>query len=78
MLLSCSLAAEFNKDKQNTAIRNTLRIVRDRVESPRIKQVCTQGIAQMFPIGWLQRQYNNVGRVGGMSCDQFIKIGASL
>lgn len=78
LLLSCELAAEFNKDKPNKAIKHTLRCVSARVESPRIKLVCQQGLKQIFPLGWLQKQLNNVSRIGGLSADEFLKIGASL
>lgn len=73
LLLSCELAVEFNKDKPNKAIKHTLRVT-----SPTIKRVAQQGLQQIFPQGWLQKQLNNVGRIGGLSRDEFLRIGASL
>ena len=78
LLLSCELAVEFNKDKPNKAIKHTLRQVQSRVTSPNIKRVAQQGLQQIFPQGWLQKQLNNVGRIGGLSRDEFLRIGASL
>lgn len=78
LLLSCELAVEFNKDKPNKAIKHTLRCVQSRVTSPTIKRVAQQGLQQIFPQGWLQKQLNNVGRIGGLSRDEFLRIGASL
>ncbi|AUR82729.1 hypothetical protein NVP1271B_31 [Vibrio phage 1.271.B._10N.286.54.B4] len=78
LLLSCELAVEFNKDKPNKAIKHTLRCVQSRVTSPNIKRVAQQGLQQIFPQGWLQKQLNNVGRIGGLSRDEFLRIGASL
>lgn len=77
LLISCELAA-INSDKPNKAIKHTIRCVSARVSSPRIKAVCKQGLSQIFPLGWLQKQLNTVSRVGGMSADEFLKIGASL
>jgi hypothetical protein len=78
MLTSCLLSAEFNSKQPNKAIKHTLRCVESRVISPRIKAVCQQGRKQIFPLGWLQKQLNNVSRIGGLSPDEFLKIGASL
>jgi len=78
LLLSCQLAVEFNKDKPNKALKHTLKRVRERVSSEQIKLVCKQGMASPFPVGWLSKQLNNIGRVGGYSTEEFIKIGASL
>ena len=78
LLLSCLLAVEFNKDKPNKAIKHTLRHVQARSTSPNIKKVAKQGMQQMFPLGWLNRQLNNVSRFGGMSQDEFLKMGAEL
>jgi hypothetical protein len=78
LLLSCELAAEFNKKQPNKAIKHTLRCVQSRVASPNIKKVCQQGMQQIFPLGWLQKNLNNVGRIGGMDKETFLKIGAEL
>jgi hypothetical protein len=78
LLLSCELSAEFNKDKPNKAIKHTLRCVQSRVTSPNIKKVCQQGVKQIFPLGWLQKQLNNVSRIGGMDKETFLKLGAEL
>ena len=78
LLLSCELSAEFNKDKPNKAIKHTLRCVQSRVTSPNIKKVCQQGMQQIFPLGWLNKQLNNVIRIGGMDKETFLKIGAEL
>jgi len=78
LLLSCELAAEFNKKQPNKAIKHTLRCVQSRVTSPNIKKVCQQGSQQIFVLGWLQKQLNNVGRIGGMDKETSLKIGAEL
>ena len=78
LLLSCELAVEFNKAKPNKAIKHALRSVKARVTSPNIKLLAQQGLQQAFPHGWLQRQLNNVGRFGGLSQEEFLRIGASL
>lgn len=78
LLLSCELAIEFNKDKPNRAIKNTLKAVEARVTSPNIKLVCQQGRKQMFPLGWVKKQLHNVSRFGGLSEEQFLKIGTEL
>jgi len=80
ILLSCELAVEFNKNKPNRAIRHTLKRCMERVTSPRIKQVCAQGIGSPFPTGWLNRQLNNIVRIGKgkMTKDEFLAMGASL
>ena len=78
LLLSCQLAVEFNKAQPNRALRNTLKHVRERVTSEQIKIVCKQGIASPFPVGWLSKQLNNIGRIGSKSPEEFIRIGASL
>ena len=78
LLLSCELAAQFNKDKPNKAIKNTLRHVEKRVTSPNIKLVAKQGLNQHFPLGWVKRQLNNVARHSGMTEEEFFKMGASL
>lgn len=78
MLLSCGLAVEFNKDKPNKAIKHTLRCVKARVQSNSIKAVCEQGLKSFYPLGWLSKQFNNIGRIGGMSHEVFLSIGASL
>ena len=78
LLLSCQLAVEFNKAQTNRALRNTLKHVRERVTSEQIKLVCKQGMAPPFPVGWLSKQLNNIGRIGSKSHEEFIKIGASL
>ncbi len=78
LLLSCELAAQFNKDKPNKAIKHTLRCVESRVASPNIKLVCQQGRKQIFPLGWLNKQLNTISRIGGMDKQTFLKIGAEL
>jgi len=78
LLLSCELAVEFNKDKPNKAIKHTLRCVQSRVTSPNIKKVCQQGIRQLFPVGWVQEQLNNVTRIGGMDKETFLQIGTEI
>lgn len=80
ILLSCELAAEIHKSKPNKAIRNTLSKCKERVTSPRIKQVCAQGVSSPFPLGWLNRQLNNIVRIGDgkMTKEEFLAIGASL
>lgn len=78
MLLSCQLAAQFNSDKPNKAIKHTLKCVMERVTSERIKSVCKQGLNQMYPLGWVERQLNNVSRIGGLSSEEFLNIGANL
>ncbi len=78
LLLSCELAAQFNKDKPNRAIKHTLKHVEARVTSPNIKAVARQGIKQIFVHGWLKRQLNNVSRIGNLSEEEFLKMGASL
>lgn len=78
LLLSCQLAVEFNKVQPNRALRHTLKCVRERVTSDQIKLVCKQGIASPFPVGWLSKQLNNIGRIGDKSPEEFIRIGASL
>jgi hypothetical protein len=78
LLLSCELAAQFNKDKPNKAIKHTLRCVESRVTSPNIKLVCQQGRKQIFPLGWLNKQLNTISRIGGMDKETFLKIGAEL
>jgi hypothetical protein len=78
LLLSCELAAEFNKKQPNKAIKHTLRCVQSRVTSPNIKKVCQQGMQQIFPLGWLNKQLNNVSRIGGMDKETFLKLGAEL
>ena len=80
VLLSCELAIEFNKDKPNKAIKACLAKCQERVTSPRIKQVCKQGRGNLFPQGWLNRQLNNIVRIGNgkMTRDEFLQMGASL
>ncbi|AUR94775.1 hypothetical protein NVP1198B_65 [Vibrio phage 1.198.B._10N.286.54.F4] len=78
LLLSCLLAVEFNKDKPNKAIKHTLRHVQARSTSPNIKKVAQQGLGQMFPLGWLNKQLHNVSRFGGMDRDDFLRMGAEL
>ena len=78
LLLSCQLAVEFNKSQPNRALRNTLKHARERVTSDQIKLVCKQGIASPFPVGWLSKQLNNIGRIGSKPPEEFIRIGASL
>ncbi len=78
LLLSCELAAQFNKDKPNKAIKHALRCVESRVTSPNIKLVCQQGRKQIFPLGWLNKQLNTISRIGGMDKETFLKIGAEL
>ena len=78
LLLSCELAAEFNKDKPNRAIKHTLKAVEARLTSPTVKLVAQQGRKQIFPLGWLQKQLNNVSRFGNMNREDFLSMGASL
>ena len=78
MMISCLLAVEFNKSKPNKAIKHTLSLVKARVTSNRIKAMCDNGLKSIYPIGWLSRQENNIGRIGEMSTDEYLKIGANL
>ena len=78
LLLSCLLAVEFNKDKPNKAIKHTLKVAQSRLTSPTVKLVAQQGIKQIFPLGWLNKQLNNVSRFGNMDRDEFLAMGASL
>lgn len=78
MILSCQLAAEFNKSKPNKAIKHTLKCVRERVTSENVKIVCTNGIKSVYALGWLARQLNGVGRVGNMSREEFLEIGSKI
>lgn len=80
VLLSCELSVELNKDKPNKSLKNCLAKCEKRVTSPRIKLVCKQGRSNLFPQGWLNRQLNNIIRIGRgkMSRDEFLDMGASL
>lgn len=78
LLLSCELAAEFNNKQPNKAIKHTLRCVQSRVTSPNIKKVCQQGMQQIFPLGWLNKQLNTISRIGGMDKSDFLRIGSEL
>ena len=78
LLLSCLLAVELNKDKPNKAIKHTLNVAQSRLTSPTVKLVAQQGMKQIFPLGWLNKQLNNVSRFGNMDRDEFLTMGASL
>ena len=80
VLLSCELAIHFNSKQPNKAIRNCLKKCHDRVESQMVKAACKQGIANMYPVGWVSRQVNTIGRVNksSMSRDEILGIGAGL
>ena len=78
LIVTCLLAQEFNKSKPNKAIKHALKRLESRVTSPRIKLVISQGLKSFYPSGWLARQSNNIGRVGGMNVDEYLRIGVNL
>ena len=77
VLLTCQLAVEFNKSKPNKAIKHALKRMQPRLESDNIKLICSHGMKSIYPSGWLARQISNIQR-GGMSADEFLKVGAEI
>ncbi len=80
VLLSCELAVHFNSKQPNKAIKRCLSHCEKRVTSNMVKQACKQGRSDMYPVGWLAKQINTIGRVNksSMSRDEILGIGASL
>ena len=78
MLLTCQLAVEFNRDKPSKAVKHALKAVKSRVKSPKIKAVCSSGLRSFYKYGWLCNQLKGIGRVGGMTQEDFIRRGLDL
>lgn len=78
MILSAKLAAEFNKEKPNTAIKATLKRVYKRLETSTAKAYCETGISSFYPLGWLAKIDNSIVNDGKYTKENFLKIGANL
>lgn len=78
LILSCKLAVAFNPDNPNKAIKHTAKMVKNRVQSDRIKKVCDNACKSIFALGWLSHQEQNIQRLGNETVDDFLSIGASL
>ena len=78
VLLSCFLAVEFNQAKPNKALRHTLKCLHKRMTSPVIKALIADALKQMYLVGWLAKQSNNINRVTNVGQETFLAMGASL